>query len=54
MNKTFVALFLLANIAFSSAVFLKKGTKMNFDMVNRLREIDAHPFGNKILDTIAL
>jgi hypothetical protein len=53
MNK-FVAIFLLANIAFSSAVFLKKSSKMNFDMVNRLREIDNHPFGNKILDTIAL
>ena len=43
MNK-FVAIFLLANIAFTSAVFLKKGSKMNFDMVNRLREVNKLPF----------
>lgn len=54
MNKTFVALFLLANIAFSSAVFLKKGSKMNFDVINKLKEIDNHPFGNKIIDTLAI
>lgn len=54
MGKTFIAILLLANIAMSSAAFIKKPSKMNFDMVKKLREIDAHPFGNKIMDTIAL
>jgi hypothetical protein len=27
---------------------------MNFDVISKLREIDNHPFGKKIMDTIAL
>lgn len=54
MRNTFVALFLIANIAMSSAAFIKKPAKMNFDVISKLREIDNHPFGKKIMDTIAL
>jgi len=54
MRNTFVALFLIANIAMSSAAFIKKPKAMNFDVISKLREIDNHPFGKKIMDTIAL
>jgi len=54
MQKTLIAVFLFANLAFSNAVFLKKTSNINFDVVNRLREIDQHPFGNKLMDTLAL
>lgn len=54
MRNTFVALFLIANIAMSSAAFIEKPKAMNFDVISKLREIDNHPFGKKIMDTIAL
>jgi regulatory protein YycI of two-component signal transduction system YycFG len=50
----FIAAFLLLNIAFSSAVFLKKPTNSHFNTMSQLREISEKDFGKRILDTIAL
>jgi hypothetical protein len=54
MNKLLIASLLLINIAFSSAVFLKKPTSSKFTTLNQLREINDSDFGKRILDTIAL
>jgi hypothetical protein len=54
MNKFLIASLLVINIAFSSAVFLKKPTSGKFTTMNQLREINDSEFGKRILDTIAL
>jgi predicted nucleic acid-binding Zn-ribbon protein len=52
--KTILAVLLIANIAFSNAVFLKKPSKTTFSVLNQLQDFENHDFGKKILDTIAL
>jgi septal ring factor EnvC (AmiA/AmiB activator) len=54
MHKSVIAILLIANIAFSSAVFLKKPATATFSVFNELQEVENSDFGKKILDTIAL
>jgi len=54
MNKVLIATLLIAQIALSSAVYLKKPSNSQYTVFSQLNAIRDSDFGKRIIDTIAI